>query len=340
MLRWFKRLMLWLAALVGLAALALGGLYYYSQQTLAFDPTPANYDLKLGSNLRIAAQELTAIGVLREPYLFEVLGRALLAAPHLKAGNYEFESPTTPLKLLQKMTQGDVTQSGIRFIDGWTFKQVRQALDTNKALVHETIELSNEEIARRLGISSSIPNAIPEGWIFPDTYYFSRGTSDLAVLRRAYRLMQKQLNAQWTKKAANLPLASPYEALILASIIEKETGKGSDRAMVSSVFVNRLRLGMRLQTDPTVIYGMGEAFDGNLRRRDLQTDSDWNTYTRAGLPPTPIAMPGLASIQAALNPAESEMLYFVARGDGTSQFSRTLDEHNAAVNKYQRSGRK
>ena len=150
--------------------------------------------------------------------------------------------------------------------------------------------------------------------------------------------MQKQLNAQWANRATNLPLASPYEALILASIIEKETGKGSDRSMISSVFINRLRLGMRLQTDPTVIYGMGEAFDGNLRRRDLQTDTTWNTYTRAGLPPTPIAMPGLASLQAAVNPAESKMLYFVARGDGTSQFSRTLEEHNAAVTKYQKSG--
>jgi UPF0755 protein len=336
MLRWLKRFMLCLA---GLAVLAVGGLYIYSQQTLTLNPTPVNYDLRLGSSLRIAAQELTAIGVLREPYLFEILGRLLLAAPHLKAGNYEFESPTTPLKLLQKMTQGDVTQSGIRFIDGWTFKQVRQALDTNKALVHDTSELSNEAIARKLGISDAIPNALPEGWIFPDTYYFSRGTSDLAVLRRAYRLMQKQLNSQWANRATNLPLASPYEALILASIIEKETGKGDDRAMVGSVFINRLRLGMRLQTDPTVIYGMGEDFDGNLRRRDLQADTPWNTYTRAGLPPTPIAMPGLASLQATLNPAESKMLYFVARGDGSSEFSRTLDEHNTAVNKFQRSGR-
>lgn len=333
MLRWLKRFTLWLAGLAVLAALAVGGLYFYSQQTLTFNPAPVTYELRLGSNLRIAARELTEMGVLNEPYLFEILGRVLLAAPHLKAGNYEIESSTTPLKLLQKMTQGDATQSAIRFIDGWTFKQVRQALDTHKALVHETSELSNEAIARRLGM----PNALPEGWIFPDTYYFARGTSDLAVLRRAHRLMQKQLNAQWTAKAPDLPLGSPYEALILASIIEKETGKGADRAMVGSVFINRLRLGMRLQTDPTVIYGMGEAFDGNLQRRDLQADTTWNTYTRAGLPPTPIAMPGLASLQAAVNPAESKMLYFVARGDGSSQFSRTLDEHNAAVTKYQKS---
>lgn len=337
MLRWLK----WFTLLLGwFAVLTAGGLYYYSQQTLTFSPTPVTYDLKLGSNLRIAARELTAMGVLREPYLFEILGRVLHAAPYLKAGNYEIESSTTPLKLLQRMTQGDATQSAIRFIDGWTFKQVRAALDTHKALVHETSGLSSEAIARRLGISGALPNAVPEGWIFPDTYYFSHGASDLAVLRRAYRLMQKQLNAQWTARAPNLPLGSPYEALILASIIEKETGKGSDRAMVGSVFINRLQLGMRLQTDPTVIYGMGDAFDGNLRRRDLQADTMWNTYTRAGLPPTPIAMPGLASLQAAVNPAESKMLYFVARGDGSSQFSRTLDEHNAAVTKYQKSGNK
>ena len=335
MLRWLKRLTLLLA---WLAVLAVGGLYLYSQQTLTFSPAPVTYDLKLGSNLRIAARELTAMGVLSEPLLFEILGRVLNAAPYLKAGNYEIESSTTPLKLLQKMTQGDATQSAIRFIEGWTFKQVRQALDTHKALVHETSALSNETIARRLGISGAFPNTPPEGWIFPDSYHFSHGTSDLAVLRRAYRLMQKQLNAQWTKRASDLPLGSPYEALILASIIEKETGKGTDRAMVGSVFINRLRLGMRLQTDPTVIYGMGEIFDGNLRRRDLQADTPWNTYTRAGLPPTPIAMPGLASLQAAMNPAESKMLYFVARGDGSSQFSRTLDEHNAAVTKYQKSG--
>jgi UPF0755 protein len=340
MLRWLKRFTLWLAGLAGLAVLAVVGLYFYSQQTLTFSPTPVAYDLKLGSNLRIAARELTAMGVLREPILFEILGRVLLAAPHLKAGNYEIESSTTPLKLLQKMTQGDTTQSAIRFVDGWTFKQVRQALDMHKALLHETSELSNETIARRLGISDALPNALSEGWIFPDTYYFSRGTSDLAVLRRAYRLMQKQLNAQWTKRAPDLPLGSPYEALILASIVEKETGKEADRAMVGSVFINRLRLGMRLQTDPTVIYGMGEVFDGNLRRRDLQVDTPWNTYTRVGLPPTPIAMPGLASLQAAINPAESKMLYFVARGDGSSQFSPSLEEHNAAVTKYQRSGRK
>ena len=324
-----------LVLLVIAAALIVGGLYYYEQQTLAFSPTPVAYDLKSGSSLRTVARELSAAGVIGEPLLFEIIGRLHGNASHVKAGNYELESPTTPLKVLQKITRGDATQATIRFIDGWTFTQMREALDSHESVKHDTQGLNHEAIARKL----SIVDAQPEGWFFPETYHFSNGTSDLAILRRAQRLMQTQLNAQWAKRAANHPLATPYEALILASIVEKETGKAADRGMVASVFVNRLRINMRLQTDPTVIYGMGDAFDGNLRRRDLQADTPWNTYTRAGLPPTPIAMPGLASIQAALNPAQSKMLYFVARGDGSSQFSRTLDEHNAAVNRYQRSGR-
>ncbi len=333
MLRVIKWLFILLA---GAAALIAGGIFFYEKQTLTFTPSPLVFDLKSGSSLRAAARELSAAGVLGEPLFFEIIGRLRGSAPHIKAGNYEFESPTTPLQVLQKITRGDATQVVIRFIDGWTFNQVREALNSHESVKHDTQDMSSEAIARKLGI----PDALPEGWFFPETYHFSRGASDLAILRRAHRLMQAHLNAQWTKRAADLPLATPYEALILASIVEKETGKAGDRAMAASVFINRLRIGMRLQTDPTVIYGMGDAFDGNLRRRDLQADTPWNTYTRAGLPPTPIAMPGLASIQAALNPAASKMLYFVARGDGSSQFSRTLDEHNAAVNKYQRSGKK
>ena len=336
MLRFFKVLFL---LIIFASVAAAGGLYFFANQALVFKPASVSYDLKLGSNLRSVARELKTLGVLDVaggPLLFEILGRILGDAPHIKAGNYEIESPIAPLKLLQKMTRGDATQSAVRFIDGWTFKQIREALDTHEALKHDTKDLTNQAIARALGIA----DAQPEGWIFPETFHFSRGTSDLAVLKRAHQMMQSRLAALWAKRTASLPLATPYEALILASIIEKETGKAVDRPMIGSVFINRLRINMRLQTDPTVIYGMGDDFDGNLRRRDLQTDTPWNTYTRAGLPPTPIAMPGLASIQAALNPADSKMLYFVARGDGSSQFSRTLDEHNAAVNKYQRSGRK
>ena len=335
-LRWLLRGLLLLAVI---GAVASGILFLYSKQELMFNPAPLAYDLKSGSSLRGVARDLAVMGVMTTPgsaLLFEVIGRLRGDATHIKSGNYEFESPTTPLKLLQKMTRGDATQSAVRFIDGWSFKQVRLALDTHEALKHDTKDMTSQAIARALGI----PDAQPEGWIFPETFYFSRGSSDLAVLKRAHRLMQNHLNAQWNKRAADLPLATPYEALILASIIEKETGKAADRVMVASVFVNRLRINMRLQTDPTVIYGMGDEYTGVIRRRDLQADTPWNTYTRGGLPPTPIAMPGLAAIQAALNPADSKMLYFVARGDGSSQFSRTLDEHNAAVYKYLRSGKK
>ena len=328
--RSLKRLSL---ALLGLIAIAGLLTVLYLTQELTFTPAQVSYDLKAGSNLRIVSRELAALGVLQQPLLFEMLGRVRGDAAHIRAGNYAIESPITPLQLLRKLTLGDATQSAIRFNDGWTFKQVRQALDAHDALKHETQELSNADVARLL----DVPESRPEGWIFPDTYYFSRGVSDLTVLRRAHRLMQAHLNAQWRKRVENLPLSSPYEALILASIIEKETGKATERPLVSSVFVNRLRLGMRLQTDPAVIYGLGDAYAGTLRRRDLQADTPWNTYTRAGLPPTPIAMPGLASLQAALNPATSDRLYFVSRGDGSSQFSSTLDEHNAAVTKYIRS---
>jgi UPF0755 protein len=321
---------------LGLAVMAGAGLYLYARHEISFAAAPLTYDLRFGTKVRGVARELTAMGVLRQPILFEILCRVRGDAPHIKAGNYEFESPISPLMLLRKLTRGDATQSGIRFIDGWTFRQVRQALDAHEGLAHDTRALSNEEIAQKLGIA----DGRIEGWIFPESYHFVRGASDLAVLRRAYRLMQKHLNAQWDKRDASLPLGSPYEALILASIVEKETGKAADRPLVSSVFVNRMRLGMRLQTDPAVIYGMGTAFNGSLRRRDLQIDTPWNTYTRAGLPPTPIAMPGLPALQAALNPASSPMLYFVARGDGSSQFSQTLDEHNAAVTKYLRAQQK
>jgi UPF0755 protein len=333
MLRWLKLL---IRLLLAMAVLMGGGLYYYAKRESVFAPAPLTYDLRFGANLRTVGRELAGKGVLSQPWLFEILGRVRGDAPHIKAGNYEFESPVSPLMLLRKLTRGDASQSAIRFIDGWTFRQVRQALDVHDALRHETRELSNEDIARKLGIA----DGRIEGWIFPESYHFARGSSDLAVLQRAYRLMQSHLATQWGKRAADLALATPYQALILASIVEKETGKAADRPLVSAVFNNRLRQGMRLQTDPTVIYGMGESFDGNLRRRDLQADTPWNTYTRGGLPPTPIAMPGLAALQAALNPAVSNMLYFVARGDGSSQFSQTLVEHNAAVTKYQRANHK
>jgi UPF0755 protein len=329
----------WIALLVGtlLSIGLVGGAFtYYALTALSVASLPAQFNIKSGSSLRGAAQQMADAGILSHPELFVVLARLLGESGNLKAGIYEIDAPVTPLELLRKITEGDYSMAGITFVEGWTFKQMRKVLDEHKAPNHDTRGLSDAEILQRLGITE----ASPEGWFFPDTYYFSNGSSDLRILRRAHNLMKSHLAAQWEKRAANLPIASAYEALVLASIIEKETGKAEERPLIASVFVNRLRLGMRLQTDPTVIYGMGEAFDGNLRRADLTADTPHNTYTRAGLPPTPIAMPGLASLAAALNPASEEALYFVARGDGSHHFSRSLAEHERAVTKYQKSGRR
>ena len=329
-----------LLALLSAALLAgvwLCGVFaYYALTAMPVASLPAQFTIKSGSSLRGAAQQMAGAGILRHPEWFVVLGRLLGEAGHLKAGIYELEREVTPLELLRKITQGDYTLAGITFVEGWTFKQMRKALDQHPAPKHDTQGLSDAEILQRLGVEQ----ASPEGWFFPDTYYFSNGSSDLRILRRAHALMKTQLAAQWDKRAENLPLASPYEALILASIIEKETGKADERPLIAAVFVNRLRLGMKLQTDPTVIYGMGAAFDGNLRKGDLTDDTPYNTYTRTGLPPTPIAMPGLAALTAVVNPARSDALYFVSKGDGSHQFSRSLGEHERAVTKYQKSGRR
>ncbi len=236
----------------------------------------------------------------------------------------------TPLQLLAKLTDGDVTSATLTLVEGWNWRQVKAALARHPDLRHDAAQLSDAELLAKLGITE----ASIEGLLFPDTYHFAKQSSDLQVLKRAHEALQKQLAAAWEVRSANLPLSKPYEALILASIIEKETGAAKDRAMIASVFHNRLRIGMRLQTDPTVIYGLGEASDGNLRKIHLETDSPYNSYTRGGLPPTPIAMPGVASLLAATNPAQSKALYFVAKGDGSSYFSSTLAEHNQAVRRY------
>ena len=269
------------------------------------------------------------------PWAFEALVRVLGKAGEIKAGSYEIGAGTTPLTLLDKLVRGEFVLSEIVFIEGWSFRQLRDALDRHPHVTHDTKGLSDAEVLGRL--AARAPH--PEGLFFPDTYRFPKRASDLEILRGAYRAMEKRLETAWAQRQTDLPVGSPYEALILASIVEKETGRGEDRAMVAAVLANRLRIGMKLQADPTVIYGLGEKFDGNLRKRDLIADTPYNTYTREGLPPTPIALPGLASLEAAVNPARSEALYFVARGDGTSEFSRTLEEHNRAVTKYQRGGR-
>jgi UPF0755 protein len=313
------------------AAAAAGWLAHFALTPISIPPDARVLDVAKGRTVKGLARDLVGSGVLREPWSFEALARLLGQASEIKAGNYELSPQLTPYDLLGKLTRGDVSQTSITFIEGWTFAQMRAALDAHPSVAHDTRGMAEEEILRRLGA----PQAHAEGLFFPDTYHFAAGVSDLTVLGRAYRTMQTRLSTLWQGRAPELPYTAPYEALIMASIVEKETGRESDRALIAAVFVNRLKLNMRLQTDPTVIYGLGDRFDGNLRRQDLETDTAYNTYTRAGLPPTPIALPGQRALEAALRPAASGALYFVARGDGSSEFSSTLDEHNRAVQRYQ-----
>ncbi len=326
-----------LIVLFVLALAALGGaLFWYVSSPLGLKTDPVEFHIAQGSGLRAAARDIAASGVGIEPLVLVGLGRGLGVDTAIKAGSYEVTAGVTPLDLIRKLTQGDVTQTDVTFVEGMTFRQMRDRLDAHPDIRHDSRGLPEQEILRLVGAGGSAA----EGLFFPDTYLFAKQSRDIDVLARAYRAMQKHLAREWEARASGLPYASPYHALIMASIVEKETGRDQDRAMIAAVFVNRLRHGMLLQTDPSVIYGVGAKFDGNLRKRDLLADTPYNTYTRSGLPPTPIAMPGLASLQAVLHPAQSEALYFVARGDGSSQFSRTLDEHNQAVNRYQKGGKR
>jgi UPF0755 protein len=286
------------------------------------------------TTVRGIAQVVADSGVRVEPFF--LYGFFLISGQSrkLRAGSYEISQGESVLDLLRKLSRGEESLKAVGLIDGWTFKQFRAALAKAPNLNHDSQGLSDAELMARLGK----PGVAPEGRFFPDTYTYGKGASELRVMQRALNAMDKQLAAAWAQRNTSIILKTPDEALILASIVEKETGKESDRGMISSVFHNRLRINMPLQTDPTVIYGMGDAFDGNLRRADLKSDHAWNTYTRKGLPPTPIAMPGRNALRATLHPNTSNALYFVARGDGTSAFSETLEAHNAAVNRYQRGG--
>lgn len=322
--------LLTLLALLGLAL--AGALAYYASQPLPLPALPYEFALKPGTSLKGMARQMRQDGVLPDEWRFVWLARTLGRSTQIKAGNYELTAVVTPFSLLQMVTKGQVTQREIIFIEGSTFNQLRDIMNVDSALIHDTRALSESEIMQQLGA----PEPQAEGLFFPDTYYFANGSSDLALLKRAYLTMQQHLRTAWEQRDPGLPLESPYQALILASIVEKETGQASDRSMVAAVFLNRLRLGMMLQTDPTVIYGMGPKFDGNLRKRDLLADTPYNTYMRAGLPPTPIALPSLAALQATLHPAKTPALYFVARGDGSSEFSKSLEQHNRAVSKYQK----
>ncbi len=325
----YVRLILALAFLGLLAAAGYGAWYVTTPVQVA--ALPLQFEIPAGSGLRAAVRRMEQAGVEVRPLQFELLARALGREPEIRAGYYEITAPVTPLELLDKLARGEVMQAELQLIEGSTFGQLRAALNASSVLRHDTAGLSDAELLKRVGASEWHP----EGLFFPDTYVFARGASDLTVLRRAYRVMQKQLSQEWAQRTANVPYRTPYEALIMASIVEKETGRAEDREQIAGVLVNRLRIRMALQTDPTVIYGLGERFDGNLKKVHLKTDGPYNTYTRPGLPPTPIALPGQASLRAALRPASTSALYYVSRGDGTSQFSRTLKEHNRAVSQYQ-----
>jgi UPF0755 protein len=314
-------------------ALALGGVaFWWLNHDLPLTAATLDLSVEPGTTPRGVAQATVDSGVQTSPALLYWWFRLSGQARQIKAGSYELETGLTPYRLLAKLTRGDEALRSVTLVEGWTFKQVRAALLKAEHLKPDSKGLNDALIMEQLGL----PGRHPEGRFYPDTYTYAKGSSDLKVLLRALHAMDKQLTQAWQARAVDTPLKAPEELLILASIIEKETGQPSDRPMVASVFSNRLRLGMMLQTDPTVIYGLGEGFDGNLRRRDLLADTPWNTYTRNGLPPTPIAMPGKASLLAAAKPANSRALYFVARGDGSSQFSDSLDAHNRAVNKFQR----
>lgn len=323
------------AAVAGLIAVTGVGAYLWWAWSRPLPSMAETHVVKPGTSMRAFTHELYNKGLVPDRYSLVVLAYLRGQARHLKAGEYRFAAGMTPRELLDQVVAGRVVEYPLALIEGWTFEQVREALRAAPKLTHTLDGLSPDEIMAQLGQ----PGGHPEGQFYPDTYYYSAGMTDIALLQRAYQRMQSRLQREWLTRDPELPLRTPYEALILASIVEKETGRADERQMIAGVFVNRLRKGMRLQSDPTVIYGLGPSFDGNLRVRDLQRDTPYSTYTRRGLPPTPIAMPGGEALAATMHPLQTQALYFVARGDGSHHFSESLQEHNNAVIKYQLGGK-
>lgn len=314
-----------------IASLFGAWLAYYAITPLKLQPKNQEIEIQPKSGLKSIANQLVEQGVLRESWRFMIIAKLLNKEQYLQAGSYTLNKNISPYQLLLSLNHGKTTQGSVTFIEGHNFIQMRQKLAQNDAVKQTITNLSDADILRLVGATHSTA----EGLFFPDTFYFNRNTTDVALLKTSYNAMQSKLEKAWQAREQNLPYKNSYEALIMASIIEKETGQAGERAMIAGVFVNRLRIGMRLQTDPTVIYGMGARFDGNIRKKDLSIDTPYNTYTRNGLPPSPIAMPGLAAIEAALHPAKTKALYFVGKGDGSHAFSNNLIEHNRAVVKYQ-----
>jgi UPF0755 protein len=320
---------------VVVAGALVAGMFKWANSPVDLASPELDITIKSHSTLRSVALQLDRGGAHVQQQLFVLMTRALGLSAQLKSGNYAFKTGITPYEMLQKIARGDVNEYVATVIEGWTFQKMRNELDGNPALQHDTAGMTDADLLKAIGTPEDvIARASAEGLFFPDTYLFDKGTSDIAVYKRAYKLMQQRLSEAWNTRAQNLPYKTPYDALIMASIVEKETGRAADRPLVAAVFANRLRIGMPLQTDPSVIYGLGSAYGGRLRKKDLQTDTPYNTYTRMGLPPGPIALPGVAALAATVNPASSAALYFVSRGDGSSFFSDTLGDHNRAVDKY------
>ena len=327
-----RLLLMFFFALCVLAVTVGGTVWWWLHQPLSLSATRIDLSIEPRTLPREVALAAVDAGVQTDPDWLFAWFRLSGKSRQIKAGSYELTTGVTPRSLLQKLVRGEESLKSITLVEGWNFRQVRGAL-LKEELLEQTLKgLPDDLVMNQLGR----PGQHPEGRFFPDTYTFAKGSTDLAVLSRALRAMDKKLDAAWTQRAPDAAVKTPEEALILASIVEKETGLANDRPQVASVFSNRLRINMPLQTDPTVIYGLGSSFDGNLRKKDLQTDTPYNSYTRRGLPPTPIAMPGKAALLAAVQPPPTQWLYFVARGDGSSQFSANLDAHNRAVDKYQR----
>jgi len=321
------------AGLLGALLLMGIALFWYAQSPMQTGVLyPLAFSIPQGASFKMAVREMAHRGALKHAWLFALVARFQGKTGDIKAGGYALQQAVTPLALLRKITEGDTVQGKITVIEGWTFAEMRRALERAPDLRHDTADMSDTELLAALGAKANHP----EGLFFPDTYFFDMGSSDLTLYKRAYQAMQSVLEENWAGRDAGLPYHTAREALIMASIIEKETGAAEERPQIAAVFINRLRIGMRLQTDPSVIYGLGERYDGNLRRVDLESDTPYNSYTRAGLPPTPIALPGADAIHAAVHPDKSRALYFVAMGNGRHVFSSNLADHNRAVARYQK----
>ncbi len=301
------------------------------ERPLHIDDEPFVYTVPRGTTISHIAQDLEAAGIVESALRLELQARWNGSASRIKAGEYALKPGLTPLGLLDLLVAGTVVQYPFTIVEGWTFSDLRRRVSQSSVFVQTLQGLSDDEVMTRLGLEG----VHPEGRFFPETYYFPTGSSDVQLLQRAFRAMSTYLNAAWARRTDGLPLSSPEEVLVLASIVEKETGAAEERARIAGVFVSRLRRGMRLETDPTVIYGMGDRFDGNLTKTDLRRDTPYNTYTRKGLPPTPIAIAGAAAIDAVVAPIEDGSLYFVSKGDGRHVFSTSYEDHRKAVRRYQ-----